>query len=598
MDIKMDISILALLPTLLPLFAGALILIAKAFLNEKAQDRTTELAGIIGLLLPWIPMMLLLPRILAGESPTLVIGGWSYGTGIFFKFDGLAWALNALTLLLCAGAWVYSRSSGPRGPVFTIMFLIQVASCCAAMSTLDVFNLFVCMEVMGMTSYVLIAQAKTPGSYVASFTYLMSSAATMLLFLIGVYGLYRLTGALDYNAIQQFLSQCSVEESRFASLCAICMIIPIVLRAAIMPLSGWLLLAHSQAPHSISAVLSGVLLKVPLFALVRLLLIFPSGGTLGLAISFAGALGALLAVLLALVQSDAKRLLAYHSISQTGYVAAALGAAIAPLQGSNPGLGLVLLVAAYLHALGHGIFKGLLFLSVGNLMDVAKQRNVYLIQGGVSVLKRSGDSLGLTGFSFAVGALSIAAMPPFIGFATKGYISKFLAENHLYGLLAAASVLTVASFIKLSRIFVSFPSSSSAQKTESNQEAPMRKTSLDDDHPHLGSGRLSSVVGLALLCIAGGLLAPQLFRFGILLFDSLLQGSPSLYPLSVRPPELFVLNDLTQTALTIPAGLIISLLISSKTGQRLTHGISGHIASFETIFLGMGVALIALAIQI
>jgi multicomponent Na+:H+ antiporter subunit D len=319
---------------------------------------------------------------------------------------------------------------------------------------------------------------------------------------------------------------------------------------------------------------------------------------LGSAISFAGAIGALLAVLLALVQSDAKRLLAYHSISQTGYVAAALGAAIAPLQGSNPGLGLVLIVAAYLHALGHGTFKGLLFLSVGNLVDVAKQRNVYLLRGGMSLLKKRGDSLGLTGFSYAVGALSIAAMPPFIGFATKGYISKSLAGNYLYGFLAAASILTVASFIKLSRIFFSFSPKFSAHENESIQEGPMNKASFADVLPRLGAGRLFSVVGLALLCISGGVLAPQLFRFGILLFGSIVPGLPWPYLTSAAPPELFVLNNLAQTALTIPAGLFIFLLIASKTGQRLTHGISGHIASFETIFLGMGVALIALAIQI
>ncbi|PKL06507.1 MAG: hypothetical protein CVV53_03955 [Spirochaetae bacterium HGW-Spirochaetae-9] len=576
----MDTDNLAILPTLLPLTAAAIVLIAKAFLNKDAQSKATSLAGIVGLFLPWIPMVLLLPPIVAQEVPAFIFGGWRDGTGIYFRFDGLAWALNALTLLVCTGAWIYSRSSGPKSSGFAVMFFIQVAASCATMSTMDVFNLFVCLEVMGMTSYVLIADAKTPGSYIASFTYLMSSAATMLLFLIGVYGLYRLTGDLNYNAIQKFLAQCSMQESRLAALCAICLIIPIVLRAAIMPLSGWLLLAHSQAPHPVSAVLSGVLLKVPLFALVRLLLIFPTGGALGSAISFAGALGALLAVAMALVQSDAKRLLAYHSVSQTGYVAAALGAAIVLLRGSDPGLGLIFLVAAYLHALGHGIFKSLLFLSVGTLVDIKGQRDVYSIRGGFSSLKKAGDSLGVTGLSFAVGALSIAAIPPLIGFSTKGYISKYMAGNYLYGFLVVAAVLTVASFIKLSRIF--FSSSDESKNTS----------------VRVGAGRIYSVLGLAFFCIAGGILAPQLFRFGILLFRSIIPGLPLPELSLASAPGLFTLKNLAQTALTILAGIAVFLIITSRLGRRLTHSIGDHVPSFETIFLGMSAALFILAIQI
>jgi multicomponent Na+:H+ antiporter subunit D len=590
----MDIKNLALLPTLLPLAASAIVLIAKAFLNENAQKKAISLAGIVGLLLPWIPMALILPQILAHEVPSFIFGGWRDGTGIYFKFDGLAWALNALTLLICGGAWIYSRSSGPKGTAFAGMFLIQVASSCATMSTMDVFNLFVCLEVMGMASYVLIAQANTPGSYVASFTYLMSSAATMLLFLIGVYGLYRLTGDLNYDAIQTFLAQCSMQESRLAALCAICLIIPIVLRAAIMPLSGWLLLAHSQAPHPVSAILSGVLLKVPLFALVRLLLIFPTGGALGSAISFAGALGALLAVILALVQSDAKRLLAYHSISQTGYVAAALGASIAPLRSSNPELGLVLLVAAYLHALAHGIFKSLLFLSVGTLVDIEGQRNVYSIRNGVTLLKKAGDRYGLTGLSFAVGALSIAAIPPFIGFSSKGYVTKSLAGNYRYVLLAVAAAFTVASFIKLSRIFFSHSVNQPGNTQVSLKPQPSENTVLLT----IGASRIYAVLGLAILCLAGGLFAPQLFRFGMLLFGSILPGPPLTELSGAGAPKLFTQENLIQTALSVTAGIFVFLLIISKTGRRITHPIGNHVTSFETIFLGMGVALVTLALQI
>lgn len=570
----MDTADLALLPMLLPLSGAALAMLSKAFAKGRFQDICLGIAGWIGLGLAWIPMGILLPKVLGGQEIDFMIGTWRAGSGIYYRFDGLAWGINALSLILCGLSWMYSRSAGPKGPTFSAIYLIQVASVAAAASTFDLFNLFVCLEVMGMASYVLISEAKTGGSYLAAFTYLMSSAATMLLFLVGTYGLYRLTGSLQYSEIGAYLAACPPEESRIATLCAICIVIPIILRAAVMPLSGWLLLAHSQAPHPVSAVLSGVLLKVPLFVLLRLLLVFPSGPMLGSAISIAGVLSAFVAVVLALCQSDAKRLLAYHSISQTGYVAAAFGASIPLLSGGDSALGLALLSSSFLHALGHGIFKSLLFLSVGNLVDASGERNVYTLRGGASLLRRSGDAFGLSGLSFTVGALSIAAIPPFIGFSSKGYLSSFLPSPLSYSLVGLAAVGTVASFIKLGRIFF-LPSPAAA---------PLPGT-------RLGFLRLLAPAALALLCLAGGLAGPWLLGFAATLLN------PGSDPgLTVK--TLYSVKTLLATGATTLSGIAIFLFITSKPGKRLTGLLGDRHVPFETVFVGMAAAMLILAARI
>jgi len=211
-------------PVFLPLLGAATAFCAKAFLKGRAA-KTIEYAGVfVGLALPWAVFIYTLPLVLAGQAVTGVVGSWYAGVGIQYRFDGLAWLVNMLGFSVGAAAWIYSLGGGPRGPAFSAVFLIQTAALAATIMTADLFNLFVALEVMGIASYVLVASSDKPGASLASFSYLMVSAAAMVFFLIGLYGIYRLTGSLSYTGIAAALTAlpgqryeyCNWKETRVA----------------------------------------------------------------------------------------------------------------------------------------------------------------------------------------------------------------------------------------------------------------------------------------------------------------------------------------------------------------------------------------------
>src|SRR5690554_5569350 len=396
---------------MLPLFGAAIALMGKLVHRNRAFAKTLEYIGAgIGLVLPWVGLTMLAPVVFSGGIVSGIVGNWYEGVGIAFRFDGLAWLIQILGYTIGLVAYIYSLGGGPRGPAFTTIFLIQTAALAATIITTDLFNLFVCLEVMGITSYVLIPTSKKPGASLAAFSYLMVSASAMVFFLIGTYGLYRLTGALSYEGIAEGLRTIRGRERLVSNMALTLLVSAVAIRVAVMPLYGWLPDAHALAPHAVSAVLSGVLIKTPLFALSRILGLFSNGPDVGHLMSIAGGITALVAVVIALSQQDAKRLLAYHSISQIGYVVAAWGMALQ--LGIDTALGISLMAAAYLHALFHAIFKGLLFLSVGTTIDITGERNVYALRNAVKIMRKAGERIPVTFITFLIGALAISALPP------------------------------------------------------------------------------------------------------------------------------------------------------------------------------------------
>lgn len=274
------------------------------------------------MVLPLLLVLTLYPPIVQNQGYIeTTIGGYAKSIGIVYRFDGMSLLLILLAAAITLPSWIFSRKEGPGGhSYFTALLLIQNASIAAIGMASDLFNLFVCLELMGVTAYVLIATGKKANAAYASFSYLMLSSSAMVFFLLGTFGLYKLTGSLSYEAIARGgMGTLSGRNQYVALFSLLLIIVPVLLRVAVMPLSLWLVDAHAKAPHAVSALLSGVLLKVPLFALLRVFTLSPLATELALPISYAGgAATALIGVLLALSQSDAKQLLAYHSISRLG----------------------------------------------------------------------------------------------------------------------------------------------------------------------------------------------------------------------------------------------------------------------------------------
>jgi formate hydrogenlyase subunit 3/multisubunit Na+/H+ antiporter MnhD subunit len=565
----------------LPLLGAALSFCTKAFFKKNRLAGVAEyMAAFIGLGLPLLVLFSLFPLVLSGQSYEVVIGNWSSKMGILYRFDGLAWLVNLLGYSVAGGAWIYSLGAGPKGPEFSAMFLIQTAALAATSMTVDLFNLFVCLEVLGIVSYVLVSSSEKPGAFLASFSYLMVSATAMMFFLIGLFGLYQLTGSLSYQGIAEGLARIPQNGGVPATVSLALIVAAVAMRVAVIPLYGWLPDAHALAPHAISAVLSGVLIKTPLFALSRILIIMPGGSDAGRLMGYTGAVTAFVGVVIALSQSDTKRLLAYHSISQIGFIVCAWGAAL--WEGVSTATGLMLMSAAFLHALYHGLFKGLLFLTIGTTTDLAGERNVYKLRGAASLLKGAGEKIPVTLLCFLTGALAITAIPPLNGYASKAALSYALKGSWQSTLLFASSIGTMASFIKLSRIF--WP-----DKNNTDSKGPLVQMSSLKRIPR--PVQIAQIL-LALLCLGSGLAAAKISFFVIKILG---QGASVQQNL---PAELYSFENIKKTLLIIFCGIILYLGISTNPGKIMLHFIKTRPREFQGLFVALSLGTLALSLWI
>jgi len=544
----MIVNNLFLTPLFLPILAASIILIAKSFLSVKARQFCEYFGIIIGLLLPILIVLLLYPFVIHNGSISIIIGSYTPKIGILYKFDSLSLVMIVLTNLLTLPAWIYSRSTNTSHSYFTVLILLQSAIIAGISMTCDIFNLFVCLEVMGLIAYVLIASKNEKNAVFAAFNYMMYSSSSMIFFLLGSFGLYRLVGSLTYQEIAKTLVTLSSKDQNIAMICLILMIVPILIRVAIMPLSGWLVNAHSKAPHAVSAILSGILIKIPLFVLIRLFSISPLMHNLTLVLSYMGSATALIGVILALSQSDAKKLLAYHSISQIGYIVTSWSLALH--HGIETTLGSVLLIAALFHAFSHAIFKGLLFLSIGTATDAAGSRDVYKIRGVNQRLYNKGEKYPLTMICFFIGALSIMAIPPFNGFFSKSLLTYYIKPSINYTILSIASIGTIASFIKLSKIFL--PSK--------EIEKPIKElnTSKFPFSIHL------SLIILAALSLLTGIFAKEIFNLLERMFIS-----TNIKP--IKYSIFFSKTNVLKTLYTGLGGILLFVIATSKYGSKILH---------------------------
>jgi multicomponent Na+:H+ antiporter subunit D len=377
-----------------------------------------------------------------------------------------------------------------------------------------------------------------------------------------------MTGSLSYDGIAAGLAALPDGGGHAAALATACIVAAIAIRVAVMPVYGWLPDAHALAPHAISAVLSGVLIKTPLFALGRLLAFLPLGSKAASLVGTAGVATALVAVIVALSQKDVKRLLAYHSISQIGYIVAAWGL------GTPDGLS-----AAWLHAFYHALFKGLLFLSVGTIVDAAGTRDVYELRGAGAALARAGDRGRITAIAYAVGAFSIAALPPFNGFASKNAIGSLFKGDWPYWILFAAGVCTVASFIKLSMIFLPSGHGSAArsigEETDTQAGHGFRVT----------VSMKAAMMFLALACITTGLFSVRMGDFA-----SALLGPAA----GLAIPAAWGGGELGKTGLTVLGGIALYALAASPPGRRTAKAIRERPRSFAGLVTAFIAGLAAL----
>jgi proton-translocating NADH-quinone oxidoreductase chain N len=334
---------------------------------------------------------------------------------ITLQFDGISALLAVLTLLLGSASVLFSGPylQGEAGEEkFYALFLLMCASVIGLGSTSDLFNLWVWFELMAISTYTLVAFYRNlSGAIEAGVKYLVQSALGSVLVLLGIALIFGQTGSLSLQEIRNSVSGSPV----FLAAGAL-FIIGFGVKTALVPVHTWLPDAHSQAPSGISAMLSGVVIEAGLIALLRVL------GTLSTTTSLwgpillgFGALNMLVGNLMALRQTQIKRLLAYSSVAHIGYMVTGFGIAITfgILNGAQGG---------FFHVMTHSLMKGLAFLTAGSLLYALVIRNHKHDPLMVDDLDGIAHKYPLEALTFSIACLALGGMPLLAGFMSKWQI--------------------------------------------------------------------------------------------------------------------------------------------------------------------------------
>ena len=281
----------------------------------------------------------------------------------------------------------------------------------------DMFTLFIFWELMGLSSYVLVAFLKQNwGPIEAGFKYLIMSATAGAFLLLSMALLYGMAGTLNFAALASSMRGATL--SPWLVLVFSTLVIGFGVKSAIVPLHTWLPDAHPEAPSPISALLSGIVIETGLYAMTRVLYVVFEPSVFRLPMTMLAIITMSLGNIMALRQNDVKRLLAYSSIAQVGYM----------LIGITTGLSYGLL-GTFLHIFNHSMMKGMAFLAVGSIVHETGTRDL-------NELKGIGRRMPLTTIAVIISFLGLGGVP-----GTSGFISKFILFSSSIG--AGVSILAV-----------------------------------------------------------------------------------------------------------------------------------------------------------
>jgi multicomponent Na+:H+ antiporter subunit D len=459
---------------LIPLFvvtplAGAfLIMIIGRFVKEFNKYFTS-------LVLLFLVIISFYSLFTTGENLSFYkVGGWEpinkVPIGIYMVMDGFTAIIVCIINLIGFLSAFYSISYIKRYTdenYFYALFCLMVAGMNGVVLSGDLFNIFVFLEISVISSYALVAFGVEKNELEASFKYQVLGGLASFLILFGIGFIYWKAKTLNIADIKEAFS--NGYDKTYYLFVQILILSGFGLKAAIIPFHAWLPDAHSSAPSPISAMLSGVLIKaVGIYVIIRLFFnMFAVTEGMAVLITTLGTLSMVIGVFLAIGQWDIKRLLAYHSISQMGYVVLSVGIGmILVSRGVKPEVASLAIAGGIFHLINHAAFKSLLFLNAGAIEYTIGTRDLKKM-GGLA------KSMPVTSATSFVASMSISGIPPFNGFFSKLIIiiAAIMAKFYLLAALAViVSIITLASFLKFQRY--AFFNKTDDKKTMQIKEVP------------------------------------------------------------------------------------------------------------------------------
>ena len=429
---------------LLPMLAGVICLVLPA----RASRRLTNAVIVVLALLSF----LLLNSFLDG-APTFTYRMGHYGAPIGNEIrageleSAIAMMFLVVMMLSLMGGRNHLRSDIGRskGNLYYISVLFLLSSMLALTYTNDLFTAYVFVEINTVTACGIIISKEDGYTLAASMRYLIMSLLGSGLFLIGICLVYGLTGHLLMPNIQEAVNQL-VQNGHYQAPLQVTIAlfaVGLALKSALWPFHSWLPDAHSSASAASSAILSGLVLKSFIFLMIKIFFrtvgpdVMTGHAILNLLLVF-GVLGMLLGSVNALFEKDIKRMLAFSSVSQIGYIFCGIGL------GTSAGVS-----AALVQVVVHAVTKAMLFIAAGGLMDASGGRKDF------EALQGAGKRDIVAGAAFVVGTLSMIGLPFFAGFITKLTLVTAAAGTHdwrTYVSLAAIVMSTILTAIYYIRV--------------------------------------------------------------------------------------------------------------------------------------------------
>lgn len=429
--------------------------IAGALLSLAAPGRTAR--ACLLLVAAAMPMLAagLARDVLRGGPLRYAVGGWPAPLGIQLHADGLSslllLAVSAIGTAISVYALAYFHPRGqtdapPRSTMFESVWLLGWGGLNGLLLSGDLFNFYVCLEILTMTSICLIAVAGAHAAISAALRYLQVALAGSLFYLLGVAIVYGMAGTLDLGLLAAEVSDEPAYMAAFAL-----MVLGLLMKAAVFPAHFWLPPAHASAPAPASALLSGLVVTAAFYILIRIwsgLFIGWVSESWSMLLGLLGAASILWGGLQALRQERLKMVVAYSTVSQVGY-----GFLLFPLaQGGAEAAELAWMGAVYF-AIAHALAKAAAFLAAGALM-------AQLGRDRLDALRGAAWHSPMVVMAFALAAISLMGLPPSAGFIAKWMLLKSAMLGGQWGwvaVIAAGSLLAAAYLFRVLEMTLETP---------------------------------------------------------------------------------------------------------------------------------------------
>ena len=404
--------------------------------------RRGTLAWLIALVVSWATLFIaaqLLAQVMATGPISYELGGWAAPWGIEYRID----AVNGFVLLIVSGISAivtpFARKSvakeipEDRHYLFYSAYLLCLTGLLGITITGDAFNVFVFLEISSLSSYVLISLGSDRKALTAAYQYLVMGTIGATFFLIGVGLVYAMTGTLNMADIATRLE--AVESTRTVLAAFAFITIGLGLKLALFPLHLWLPNAYAYAPSAVTAFLAATATKVAIYTMLRFVFTL-FGSDFALDVTFLAEflmalalVGVFAASITAIFQNNVKRMLAYSSVAQVGYMM--LGVSFFSVTGLTGGI---------VHLFNHALMKGALFLALGAVFYRIGSVHIERMHG-------LGRQMPLTMFAFVLGGISLIGLPLTVGFISKWYLILAALERGWWpiaGLVVLSSLLAIA----------------------------------------------------------------------------------------------------------------------------------------------------------